>query len=80
VRELQSLIHYGFFSPALSNAAGTAKWTAGDAFNNVVSSLYWSSTANGGFPEFAWIVNFNFGDVDDSLKTLNFSVLPVRGP
>src|SRR5215813_7708651 len=45
VKELQSLIDFGFFAPALSNAAGTAKYTATDcAFSGVQSSLYWSST------------------------------------
>jgi hypothetical protein len=38
VKGLQSLIHFGFFKPALSNAAGTAKWTEGDAFSRVESA------------------------------------------
>jgi hypothetical protein len=64
VRELQSLIHYGFFNPALSNATGTAKWmTNGDAFNNVVASDYWSSTTVEDDPSFAWVVNFGVGFV-----------------
>jgi hypothetical protein len=46
--ELSSLINLEFFSPAISDAAGTAKWTTnGDAFDNIpsVSSRYWSSTS-----------------------------------
>src|SRR5258707_1173664 len=35
VEELQSLVDYGFSLPALSNGAGTGKWTAGDPFLNV---------------------------------------------
>jgi hypothetical protein len=82
VRELQSLIHYGFFDPALSNAAGTAKWTAGDAFSNVQSSGYWSSTTLEVGPDTAWFVDFFFGFVNFGSKTdghFGF-VLPVRGP
>ena len=29
VKELESLIDFGFIGPALSNAAGTAQWMAG---------------------------------------------------
>ncbi len=35
VKELQSLIDWTYYNPALSNAAGTAKWTDGDAFSDV---------------------------------------------
>jgi hypothetical protein len=35
VREMHSLIDFGFLSPALSNIAGTAQWTEGDAFSSV---------------------------------------------
>ena len=38
VRELHSLIHYGFYNPALPNTEGTGKWTEGDPFTNQVSS------------------------------------------
>jgi hypothetical protein len=44
VKELQSLIDFGFSNPALSNAAGTAKWTEGNTFSGVLSTPYWSST------------------------------------
>jgi hypothetical protein len=50
VNELQSLISYGYVSPALSNPAGTAKWTEGDAFTGVQTSDYWSSTSYAGSP------------------------------
>src|SRR5215510_594639 len=56
VKELQSLIDFGFFNPALSNAAGTAKWTEGDAFSGVQSSDYWSSTTLADLPVSAWLV------------------------
>ena len=35
VNELQGIIHYDYYSPALSNAAGTAKWIEGDSFSGV---------------------------------------------
>jgi Protein of unknown function (DUF1566) len=59
VKELQSLIHFGFFNPALSNAAGTDKWTEGNAFSGVQSRFYWSSTTRAGNPDFAWDVYLN---------------------
>ncbi|MCP4107235.1 MAG: DUF1566 domain-containing protein [Desulfobacteraceae bacterium] len=33
--ELNSLVHCGYFSPALPNTAGAGKWTAGDPFTGV---------------------------------------------
>jgi hypothetical protein len=64
VRELQSLIDYGRFNPAIAPLFGA------------LSSYYWSSTSNGGFdPVYAWGVYFGFGDVDYARKTV---VLPVR--
>jgi hypothetical protein len=44
VKELQSLIHFGFVAPALSNAAGTAPWREGNAFSGVQSTRYWAQT------------------------------------
>jgi len=35
VKELQSLIHYGFLEPAVPNTAGTGQWIEGDPFNYV---------------------------------------------
>ena len=43
VREMQSLIHYGFSLPALSNTAGTKKWSEGDPFTGVQKAPYWTS-------------------------------------
>lgn len=44
IRELNSLIHFSYFGPALSNTAGTGQWTEGDPFTNAASDFYWSST------------------------------------
>ena len=81
VRELHSLIHFGFSNPALSNAAGTAQQSDGDAFETVQNSKYWSSTSFESFPVNAWFVDFIDGFATGDTKTnSNLFVLPVRGP
>ncbi len=81
VRELHSLIHYGFFTPAVSNADGDAKWTTnGDAFNDLQSSsVYWSSTTVADSPDSAWSVGFGVGSVDFGSKSFSSRVVAVRG-
>jgi len=79
VKELQSLIHYGYFNPSLSNAAGTAKWTAGDAFLNVQSNYYWSASSNANITTQAWVVSLLVGNVSAHVKTTTNYVWPVRG-
>jgi hypothetical protein len=79
VKELQSLIHFGFLDPALSNAAGTAKWTEGNAFSGV-QSLYWSSTTRAGIPDNAWVVLLRDGLTLADHKDGSFALVwPVRG-
>ncbi len=81
LRELQSLIHYGYSSPALSNDAGTGKWTSGadSAFSDVQSSYYWTSTTSAGGTTFAWFVYLDYGYVDYGGKSFDiFHVWPVR--
>ena len=89
VKELQSLIHFGFTSPALSNAAGTAPWTEGDAFSNVQEACYWSSTTTLSPPPqffefgFAKCVFFRGFQIDGvttaSTKNGTLPIWPVRG-
>jgi hypothetical protein len=67
VKELQSLVHFGFDLPALSNAAGTGQWTEGDAFSGVQAAAYWSSTTLAGFTQAAWVVNLDAGTTGGSL-------------
>ena len=45
VKELHSLIDFKYFTPSLSNTAGTGQWSAGNPFIAVQSSYYWSSTS-----------------------------------
>ena len=71
VKELQSLIDYGEYGPALPS---------GHPFSGVLSTYYWSSTSNVYYPINAWYVNLNIGFVHSSYpKTNTYYVWPVRG-
>ena len=61
VREMQSLVDYGFFNPALCNTVGSGKWTEGVPFIGVQSDIYWSSTTDAVDTDLAWYVNLNSG-------------------
>jgi hypothetical protein len=81
VRELQSLIDYGFDNPALPNTLGTGKWTEGNPFQGVQSSSYWSSSTCAGSTASAWYVDFYDGVVGNGDKSSNCYVWFVRaGP
>jgi hypothetical protein len=68
----------GFIDPALTNGAGTAKWAAGDLFNNVQANWYWSSSIYA-YPDIAWFVDMWDGDVGYSSESGYFNyVWPVR--
>lgn len=82
VKELQSLLDYAYYNPALSNAAGTGHWTEGDPFTNVYSGFkYWTSTTKlGANNNWIWTVYMSGGAVSDLHRTLDQSyVWPVRG-
>ncbi|MFZ1463615.1 MAG: DUF1566 domain-containing protein [Anaerolineae bacterium] len=76
VREMQSLVDYERFSPALPS---------GYPFSNVQSNIYWTSTTNIGVgPTFAWGVGLQVGFVYGIFaaalpKTEAYYVWPVRG-
>ena len=78
VKELQSLIDFAYYGPALSSASGTSKWVNGDAFTGVQSSYYWSSTTNSSNTPNAWNVSLYDGDMYAGGKTFTYSVWPVR--
>ena len=78
VKELQSLIDFAYFQPALSSASGTSKWTNGDAFIVVQSGAYWSSTTYSGTAANAWFVNLFDGAVYHVSLTSAYFVWPVR--
>ena len=73
VKELQSLIDFGQFFPALP---------PGSPFSGVLSGGYWSSTTDASIPANAWIVNLGAGDVANGPKSGGVQVplvWPVRG-
>jgi hypothetical protein len=61
ILELMSLIDFAHYDPALSNALGDGQWQEGDAFTNVRSSTYWSSTTVTGDSAKAWCVTPKYG-------------------
>ncbi len=79
VRELHSLIHYGFFGPALPDTAGTGQHEEGDPFTGVQSEDYWSSSTDVDFAFLAWFVYLASGRVDSTDKGYGAHVWPVRG-
>jgi hypothetical protein len=73
VKELQSLIDFGHFNPALPS---------GHPFAGVQSAFYWSSTTHAGGPGVAWSVHLGDGSASFFLKGFFISptfVWPVRG-
>lgn len=70
VRELQSLIDYGRYAPALPS---------GHPFAGVESRDYWTSTMYAPNTSNAWQVHVGQGDVEYYSKTYTEYVWPVRG-
>jgi hypothetical protein len=79
VRELQSLVYYGVYNPAVPNTAGTGKWSAGDPFTGVQSYCYWSSTTLAGDTSGAWRVHLGGGYLRNGDRSSLRYVWPVRG-
>jgi hypothetical protein len=70
LREIQSVIDYGQFDPAL---------TPGHPFENVLFDNYWSSTTAGGITVYAWAVHIRNGIVERYFKTTDtLYVWPIR--
>jgi len=76
--ELNSLINAEYSSPAMSNAAGTAKWGEGDGFSGVQIGSYWTATTVADADNLAWSVNLNRGSINIGGKTYTNYVWPVR--
>jgi hypothetical protein len=70
IRELQSLIDFGNYNPALPS---------GHPFTGVQLSYYWSSTTSAVYTDGAWSVYLGYGSVYDYSKTAPGYVWPVRG-
>ena len=67
VKELQSIVDYGRYSPSINTTYFTSQ-----------STNYWSGTTYAGSTDDAWDVNFLNGYVDDLSKTTALYVRPVR--
>jgi hypothetical protein len=76
--EWEAFVDKNYFNPVLSNAAGTGKWSEGDAFNNVQSGTYWSSTTHVSYNTFALEVYMYDGRLVPTRKTDSTYVWPVR--
>jgi hypothetical protein len=70
VNELESLIN--------ADVPDTTTWLMSQGFNNVQSSLYWSSTTYAHYTDFAWVVYMWVGRVRENYKDDYFYVWPVR--
>jgi hypothetical protein len=80
VKELQSLIDFAYYHPALSNAAGTGKWVEGDPFINVLSTdFHWSSSSYAyNTSDRAWYVGIWFSRVEYNDLGNSGKVWPVQ--
>ena len=77
-KELESLIHLGYYNPSLPNTEGTGQWKEGDPFTGVRSYYYWSSTTRAYGTVGAWSVVLNYGVVDYYDKDYDYYVWCVR--
>lgn len=79
VRELHSLVHYGFSGPVIPNTAGTGQWVEGDPFSGVLNAPYWTSTTSSTTTANAWSISLSSGNsAGASHKSSSFRVWPVR--
>ena len=78
-RELFSLVHDGYYGPALSNTSGTGHHSDGDPYYNVLDFWYLTSTTHAAATETAWSVHMRYGTVEGYSKSDAGFVWPVRG-
>ena len=64
VKELQSIVNYALFQPAIDPIFGPTRPVSG-------APNYWSSTTYANQPSFALIVNFDTGYTSDDGKLLS---------
>lgn len=69
IRELESLITYGRYYPALPSD---------HPFTGLQLSYYWSSTTHVGHADRAWFVYLYHGNVSLNVKSNTYEVWPVR--
>lgn len=83
IRELASLVDYGYNSPPVPDTSGTGQWSENMPFNRVQVNAYWSSTSGHRqtLNDKAWYVDFIDGDVKFALKDDLYNlyyIWPVR--
>ncbi|MGH8864148.1 MAG: DUF1566 domain-containing protein [Burkholderiales bacterium] len=82
VKELQSILNYGTFGPAVSTAFNTNCVPGVNVQNGSCTSVadhYWSSTTLVDITALAWLFHFGRGEVANGNKTVDFRVRAVRG-
>ena len=81
VNELQSIVNYETFNPAVGTAfnTGCAASCTVTTCSCTQSTTYWSSTTDANSPLYAWTVYFSDGNVFSFSKSGNFYVRAVRG-
>ena len=81
VKEAYSVLHLGYFTPAICNTAGTAKWSAGDPFNGVnTATSYSTSNTRIQNTNLLYAVGLGEGGVGLTAKQTTLYFWPVRGP
>ncbi|RKZ71744.1 MAG: hypothetical protein DRR19_32405, partial [Candidatus Parabeggiatoa sp. nov. 1] len=78
INEWKAMVDTRYTNPALSNAAGTGRWTNGNAFSRVASTWYWSSTVSTGSASSAWIIYLGDDYVRNDNKGYSNYVWPLR--
>jgi hypothetical protein len=81
VKELQTLVHYQNFNPAVDAVFNKGCLTSSRELTSscTAASFYWSSSTLAHFPHVAWFVDFANGNVNDDGKSGRYSVRAVRG-
>ncbi|MFC1602207.1 DUF1566 domain-containing protein [Pseudomonadota bacterium] len=79
IAELQSLISFEHFLPAIPNTLGTAKWSNGDPFVGVSTRNYFSSTTVSNSFGNAWMVYLHYGVSSLVNKDKAHFIWPVKG-
>ncbi len=76
--ELKAFIDQNYKNPALCNTKGDGKWSEGDAFHDVQSHGYWSSSECDRHATHAWVVLMTHGTVYHGKKSFEYYAWPVR--
>jgi len=78
IKELQSIVNYGNWFPAIGEDTVGGSGT-GAPFVNTVSNSYWAGTSYADRPSYAWCVYFGNGYVGSYGKASTYYVRCVRG-